>query len=97
MFGGVLTHACVAPAALAGRTPVPCPPVLRCASAVEACVRVSSRGYGDRRDEVGLYGFDNIGAAFMTQFMVSTLDEWRVNCMPRCRPRRFRFRECTKT
>lgn len=44
----------------------------------KSCKLVSDRGFGDgdRRDEVTIFGFNNAGTAFVTQFVATTMDDW---------------------
>jgi Ca2+-binding EF-hand superfamily protein len=37
---------------------------------------VNDLGYGDRRDKIGFYGFNNITTAVIAEFVATTMDEW---------------------
>ena len=50
-------------------------------SATELCI--TPRKYPCcRREEIDYYGFDNIGTAYLTQFVITTLDDWPMIAHP---------------
>eukprot|EP01047_Picozoa_sp_COSAG01_P007944 COSAG01_NODE_306_length_19162_cov_14.196611_20_plen_1802_part_00 len=85
LFGGVLTHRCQTAADIASNvTPVQCPHSLECASGVKCAIAQPNEDVypDDRVVEIELYGFDNILVAFLTQFVITTLDEWPAISVP---------------
>ena len=90
LFGGLLTHRCtdgMSNATLTLKTTAgvefrQCPHQLACED-MARCEVITTDTYNDtvvyadaRTKEIGIYGFDNIGQAFLTQFVVTTMDEW---------------------
>lgn len=43
---------------------------------MSCCQVVNEKGYGDRRDEISIYGFNNISTTFMSEFVATTMDDW---------------------
>ena len=82
MFGGVTSYRCVGAAAVNASTATgavlpDCPPAVPCPSGKCEITTNSLSDYPDERiNEVALVGFDNILQSFLTQFVITTLDEW---------------------